>query len=431
MIARTTRVTRAFGMRALLALLFVSLLPVAPSPPVRAADAPALPFAGDDTFQIGPLVIADGGTVTLRIDRAYGPLADAAGHLALRLIGGPVAANADLDVALVAPADAPAPAPRLIVAVNGVPMVGEWLPAVTTASGDARRGVYRLAVPTAHLLFPAPGDATAPLTPRLNTLTFSGPSSGERTALAGIRLTVPGAPPVLYMAGADTNCGTPGVQPVAESFGSWAGWLATDGVPFVAPDRDGHLSVAEQVRYLDLGYAQIVRTYGPDRPDVSPRVTLVGFSMGGLVARQWAAMHPGLAVNLVTVATPNNGTDAVSGLLARFTAGCAAGVLRDLAPAAFAAFNSRYDLGTYGAPANARVVSVAAVPVQGARTDGVVTEASALALPYATKIVWTPAPGTRTFGPLHALVMHAEPVYRDVRAVTQFALPLRDPRTET
>ncbi len=407
--------SRSFAARAWLALLFMfTSIGTAPLP-TQAADAPpldALPFAGDDTFQVRPLDVRGGGNATLAIDRAYGPLADAAGHLAPRLIGGTVAAFSDLEVAPAA--DAP---PAFAVAINGVPVAGEWL--LVSA------GVYRLAVPTDTLLFPAPGTADVPLLPRPNALALT----GEDTSLRWLQLVVPGAPPVLYMAGADTNCGAPGVQPVAESFGDWARWLAADGVPFVAPDRDGHLGIVEQLRYLDDGYAQVVRTYGPNRPEVSPRVTLIGYSMGGLVARQWAATHPGLVVGLVTVATPNDGTAAVTSVLARLSAGCAAGVLRDLAPAAFAAFNRQYDLSAYWSPAAARVVSVAAVPAQGERTDGVVTEASALALSYAQPIVWTPAPGVRTSRPLHNLVMHAEQVYRDVRAAAQLAAPLRDSRT--
>ncbi len=106
---------------------------------------------------------------------------------------------------------------------------------------------------------------------------------------------------------------------------------------------------------------------------------------------------------------------------------CAAGAIHDLTPEFVADFNARYDLAHYWDPAPAieHVVSLAAAPVIGNLSDGLVTKDSALALPYAQKLVWTPA--TRVFS-LHQAVMHAPQVYRDLRTWSQFDQPMRDTR---
>lgn len=383
--------------------------------PVRAAD---MPLAGDDAFQTGPLTLTDEGGVEVNvvIDRAYGPLADTVGHLVTSLLGASVSATADLDIA---PALVPinGEMPAITVAVNGVAVPGPW----GNAPGQA--GVYRLSVSTAQLRFPAPGDATNDLVPQANTVTLA----GEQTALQWLRITVPGVPPVLLMAGADLGCTPPGPLPVEATFGDWERWLTADGVPFAAPDRDGHLTIAEQLPFLDTGYAALRHAYGPDRPGLSPRVTLVGYSMGGLVARRWAVEHPGVVARFVTISAPNSGTEAAGTSLATVLGRCAAGAVHDLTPEFVADFNSHDDLAHYWdpAPASGHVVSLAAAPAVGNLTDGLVSKDSALALPYAVKLVWTPT--TRVLS-LHQAVMHAPQVYRDVRTWAQFDQPLRDPR---
>ncbi len=88
--------------------------------PMRVTAA-ALPFAGDDAFLAGPVAVADGASTVVMIDRAYGPLADDAGHLAPSLMGATVSATADFDVALTDGA-----MPDFDVTINGVAVPGPW-----------------------------------------------------------------------------------------------------------------------------------------------------------------------------------------------------------------------------------------------------------------------------------------------------------------
>jgi pimeloyl-ACP methyl ester carboxylesterase len=380
-------------------------------PDSAAAD---VPFAGDDAFQIGSTFVTNPTTVPVTIDRAYGPLADDAGHLRADLIGKSVAPDASLEAALVDGAR-----PTFAVAINGVAMPGTWQP----LGGSA----YRMTVPTALLLFPHVGDGGRALTPRANAVTLSGASA----SLNWLRLIVPGTPPVLLMAGADFSCGTPGPSEPTETWDDWGRWLTADGVPYAAPARDGRLTIADQLPSLDNGYAMLRRTYGPDRPGLSPRVTLVGYSMGGLVARLWASQHPGLVTQFIAIATPNAGTDAATNFFTAFLARCAAGALHDLTPFFVSAFNGRVDLSHYWDPdpAALHITTIAGVPPTGERTDGVVAEESASALPYAVHLTWTPDGGGRAFS-LHATIPHVEKIYTDLRAWTRFTDPLRDGRTQ-
>jgi pimeloyl-ACP methyl ester carboxylesterase len=382
------------------------------APPVSAAD---LPFAGDDTFQIGPVAVSDPTTVSVVVDRAYGPLADDAGHLAATLIGTSVSPDTGLEVAT---ADGTAPA--FAVAINGVAVGGAW-------QSTGASGVYRLTLPTARVLFPQPGDADHALTPRPNSLTLTGGSA----SLNWLRLVVPGAPPALLMAGADLSCGTPGPTDTLETWADWGRWLTADGVPYNAPARDGRVTVAEQLPALDTGYAALRHAYGPDRPGLSPRVTLVGYSMGGLVTRLWAFQHPGIVIQLINLATPDAGTEEATNFFAVFFSRCAGGALHDLAPLFVSAFNARVDLSHYWDPdpATVHVTSIAGVPATGERTDGVVDEASADALSYAAHLTWTPDDDSGRSVTLHLAIPHAEAVYDDLRAWTHFTAPLPDART--
>ena len=388
------------------------------APPVGAryldVGAATLPFAGDDTFPVGATTINDPTTVSVAVDRAYGPLADDAGHLRADLIGKSVAADTALEVA---PGDGAPPA--FAVAVNGSAVVGAWQPAGAS-------GVYRLIVPTAQILFPKPGDADHALAPRTDTLTFSGASA----TLNWLRLVVPGTPPVLLMAGADLSCGPTGPVETPETWNDWSRWLTADGVPSTSPARDGHLTILEQLPALDNGYAYLRHTYGPDRPGLSPRVAIVGYSMGGLVARLWASQHPGVVTQLMNLATPNAGTDAVTNFFTLFISRCASGALHDLSQLFVTGFNATVDLTHYWDPdpATMHFTTVAGVPPAGERTDGLVPEESANALPYATHLVWTPDDTARTPS-LHIAIPHAERVYTDLRAQTHFTAPVRDART--
>ena len=276
------------------------------------------------------------------------------------------------------------------------------------------------------MLFPQPGDADPALTPRPNSLTLTGGAA----SLNWLRLVVPGAPPALLMAGADLSCGTPGPTDPVETWNDWGRWLTADGVPYRAPARDGRLTILEQLPALDTGYAALRRAYGPDRPGLSPRVTLVGYSMGGLVTRLWAFQHPGVVTQLIDLATPNAGTAEASNFFAVFLSRCASGALHDLAPLFVSAFNARVDLSHYWEPdpAAMHVTTIAGVPASGDRTDGVVDEASANALPYAAHFTWTPESQGRSFS-LHLAIPHAEKVYTDLRSWTRFAAPLPDTRT--
>lgn len=399
--------------RWLVALVFVvqTTLFGAIASPARAA---ALPFAGDDTFQVGPLVVGDATAVSVVVDRAYGPLADNAGHLRADLIGKSVAPDAVLEVATVDGGQ-----PAFGVSVNGFGVRGAWQPTGTD-------GVYRLTVPTARVLFPQPGDADRALTPRPNRLDLTdGPAS-----LNWLRLIVPGAPPALLMAGADFSCGTPGPSDPVETWDDWGRWLTADGVPYSAPARDGRLTILDQMPSLDSGYTFLRRAYGPDRPGLSPRVTLVGYSMGGLVARLWAFQHPGVVAQLIDLATPNAGTEAASNFFTVFLSRCASGALHDLTPLFVAAFNASVDLSHYWDPdpAALHMTTIAGVPATGERTDGLIDEESANALPYAAHFTWTPDDGGRSFS-LHLAIPHAEKVYTDLRAWTGFASPQPDART--
>jgi pimeloyl-ACP methyl ester carboxylesterase len=380
--------------------------------PVAATD---LPFAGDDTFQIGPLTVSDPTAVVVVVDRAYGPLADDVGHLSTDLIGKSVSSDTTLEVAT-----ADGTAPTCAVAINGVAVQGVWQPVGTD-------GVYRLTLPTAQVLFPQPGDADHALTPRPNSLVLSGGSA----SLNWLRLIVPGAPPALLMAGADLSCGTPGPTDTLDTWDDWGRWLTADGVPYNAPARDGRVTIAEQLPSLDTGYATLRHDYGPDRPGLSPRVALVGYSMGGLVTRLWAFQHPGVVTQLLDLATPNDGTEDATNFFAVFLSRCAGGALHDLAPAFVADFNARVDLSHYWDPdpATQHVTSIAGVPATGERTDGVVDEASADALPYATNLTWTPDESGGRSDVLHIAIPHAEKVYTELRDATRFTAPLPDART--
>ncbi|GEM_PF-6276010 len=380
--------------------------------PVAAAD---LPFAGDDTFQLGPTIVGDPTTVSIAVDRAYGPLADDAGHLHADLIGKSVVADTALEVA---PADGAPPA--FSVAINGFAVQSGWQP----VGSDSR--VYRLTLPTAQVLFPQPGDADTALIPRINILTLTGASA----SLDWLRLIVPGTPPVLLMAGADLSCGTPGPTDTTETWDDWGRWLTTDGIPYRAPARDGRLTVTEQLPALDNGYAFLRRAYGPDRPGLSPRVTLVGYSMGGLVARLWAFQHPGVVTHVVEIASPDAGTDAAANFFAIFLSRCASGALHDLSPFFVADFNNRVDLSHYWDPdpAATHITTMTAVPPNGEETDGVVPAASADALPYATHLTWVADVVARSIS-LHLALPHAEKVYTDLRDASGFASPLPDART--
>jgi pimeloyl-ACP methyl ester carboxylesterase len=405
--------TAQYG-RWLIALLFVMQVSVSGivTLPVSAAD---LPFAGDDTFQIGPVTVSDPTTVSVIVDRAYGPLADDAGHLRADLIGKSVSPDTSLEVAT-----ADGASPVFGVAINGDAVQGIW----QFAGVD---GVYRLTLPTAQVLFPQPGDADHALIPRPNSLSLTGGSS----SLNWLRLVVPGAPPALLMAGADLSCGTPGPTATLETWDDWGRWLAADGVPYSAPARDGRVTIVEQLPALDTGYAALRHAYGPDRPGLSPRVTLVGYSMGGLVTRLWAFQHPGVVTQLIDLATPNAGTAEASNFFAIFLSRCAGGALHDLTPLFVSAFNTRVDLSHYWdpEPATLHVISVAGVPAVGDRTDGVVDEASADALPYAAHLTWTPDDSSGRSATLHLAIPHAEKVYTDLRAWTRFTAPLADART--
>jgi pimeloyl-ACP methyl ester carboxylesterase len=373
------------------------------------------PFAGDDTFQVGPTTVSDQTAVSVVVDRAYCPLADGSGHLRSDLIGKSVAPDTSLEIA---PTDGAQPS--FSVAINGFAVQGSWQPA-----GSAG-GVYRLTLPTAQVLFPAPGDANNALVPRANTLTFTGASA----SLDWLRLVVPGTPPALLMAGADLSCSPTGPTDPTDTWNDWGDWLTADGIPYSAPARDGRLTVAQQLPALDNGYAALRHAYGPDRPGLAPRVTLVGYSMGGLVARLWAFQHPGVVPHLVEIASPDAGTDAATNFFAALLAPCASGALHDLAPGFVSDFNTRVDLSHYWDPdpATAHITTIAAVPTSGDETDGVVTEASADALPYATHLTWTPDAAGRSFS-LHTAIPHAETVYTDLRDASQFASPLPDART--
>lgn len=400
--------------RWLVTLFFVMQITVSVSArlPETVTDAP---FAGDDTFQVGPTVVSDPTDISVIVDRAYGPLADDAGHLRADLIGESVSADTTFAVA---PTDGARPA--FSVAINGVAVRGSW-----QLAGPASR-VYRLTLPTTQVLFPQPGDVSHALVPRTNTLTLS----GAPASLDWLRLVVPGTPPALLMAGADLSCGSSGPTDPTDTWDDWGRWLTTDGIPYRAPARDGRLTAAEQLPALDDGYSFLRHAYGPDRPGLSPRVTLVGYSMGGLVARLWAFQHPGVVSHLVELASPDAGTDAATNFFAIFLSPCASGALHDLTPFFVTDFNTRVDLSHYWDPdpATTHITTVAAVPPTGDHTDGVVSEESADALPYATHLTWTPDRVERSFS-LHVALPHALKVYTDLRDVSRFASPLPDART--
>ena len=377
--------------------------------PEAAAD---IPFAGDDTFQVGATAVSDPTTVSVAIDRAYGPLADDAGHLRADLIGKSVAMDTAFEVA---PTDGAQPA--FSVAINGVAVQGAWQPVGR---------LYRLMIPTAQVLFPQPGDADNALIPRINMLTLTGASA----SLDWLRLVIPGTPPALLMAGADLSCGPTGPTDPTDTWNDWGRWLTADGIPYRAPARDGRLTVAEQLPALDNGYALLRHAYGPDRPGLAPRVTLVGYSMGGLVARLWAFQHPGVVTQVVEIASPDAGTDAATNFFAALLAPCASGALHDLTPIFVSTLNTQADLSHYWDPdpATMHITTIVAVPPTGDHTDGVVTEASADALPYATHLTWTPESAERSFS-LHTAIPHVVKVYTDLRDASRFASPLPDART--
>ncbi len=90
MMKRTTRIARYGRWLVILALLMQMTGSVAARMLETATDPP---FAGDDTFPVGPTAVSDPTDVSVLVDRAYGPLADNAGHLRADLIGTSVATD--------------------------------------------------------------------------------------------------------------------------------------------------------------------------------------------------------------------------------------------------------------------------------------------------------------------------------------------------
>jgi uncharacterized protein (TIGR03437 family) len=137
------------------------------------------------------------------------------------------------------------------------------------------------------------------------------------------RVSVPSSatrPPVVLLNGWET--GFTNTCPIAASssdtFGNLAQYLVTDGVPVVYLFDNCLEDQGQPIEVLGNDLAAFLKTIKYDTGAQVPQIDLVGFSMGGLIARAYlAGLQPGetlkpptttLVRKLVLVATPNFGS---------------------------------------------------------------------------------------------------------------------------
>jgi uncharacterized protein (TIGR03437 family) len=117
----------------------------------------------------------------------------------------------------------------------------------------------------------------------------------------------------------------------SDTFGSLAQYLVTDGVPVVYLFDNCREGPGQPIEVLGNDLAAFLQTIKYDTGAQVPQIDLVGFSMGGLIARAYlAGLQPGetltpptttLVHKLVLIATPNFGSFVAGTYAATFAAG--------------------------------------------------------------------------------------------------------------
>jgi len=139
--------------------------------------------------------------------------------------------------------------------------------------------------------------------------------------------------PVVLLNGWET--GFTGACPIAarssDTFGSLAQYLVSDGVPVVYLFDNCLEDPGQPIEVLGNDLAAFLKTIQYDTGAQVPQIDLVGFSMGGLIARAYlAGLQPGetltpptttLVGKLVLIATPNFGSFVAGTYAAVFAAG--------------------------------------------------------------------------------------------------------------
>ena len=166
-------------------------------------------------------------------------------------------------------------------------------------------------------------------------------AAGEvrQTTLAVVvkpRVSVPpnsARPPVVLLNGWET--GITGVCPIAASasdtFGNLAQYLVADGVPVVYLFDNCVEDPGQPIETLGNDLGEFLNQIKYDTGDQVPQIDLVGFSMGGLIARAYLAglqpnqtltpPTPTLVRKLVLIATPNFGSFVAGNYAFTFAAG--------------------------------------------------------------------------------------------------------------
>ena len=178
-----------------------------------------------------------------------------------------------------------------------------------------------------------PGEYTATLS------ATSATGAQQQTTLTVVvkpRQTVPSSatrPPVVLLNGWET--GFTGSCPVSSSstdtFGNLAQYLMSDGVPVVYFFDNCTEDPNQPIETLANDLGTFLKTITYDNGQQVPQIDLVGFSMGGLIARAYlaglqtsGALTPPvntLVRDLVLIATPNFGSFLATNFASTFTAG--------------------------------------------------------------------------------------------------------------
>ncbi len=257
-------------------------------------------------------------TITVPITRYYGPVDDE-GRLLDEAIGRSVAAQAELTVmafdvdnpvddasarSSVAPATSGEGSRADAPEVDRVFVNGQLVGQLTGADGAWRPVTFPVEVTA--LRFPKLSQGGPEVTAaNVITITVDEAETGRAVQVAWARLKVPGVRPMVLMAGFDSNPLHNGPTATHTTWRKWVDqFLPDDGLDGFAvnPPRDGHASIADGAWYLDPAAQEQRRRFGVDRVDV------VGYSMGGLWAREYAWQRPEVVNGVVMIGTPNGGS---------------------------------------------------------------------------------------------------------------------------
>jgi len=244
-------------------------------------------------------------TITLPITRYYGPVDDE-GHLLPGALGRSAAAQAELTV-MAFDVDCPADSNCHLTPgaeIDRLFLNGQFIGQLTGEDGAWRPVSFPVDV--TGLRFPKPGQNGPEVTAaNVVTLTVDEAGAGRAVQVAWARLKVPGARPMVLMAGFDSNPLHSGPNPTDTTWGNWVkAFLPGDGLDGfgVNPARDGHASIADGAWYIAPAAQAQLQRFGVEKVDV------VGYSMGGLWAREYAWQRPEMVNRVVMIGTPNGGS---------------------------------------------------------------------------------------------------------------------------